>query len=132
MFPSLLHQFPCNDGKKYQIGVRSILMPPTFNKAHLNRHTPKISGVVLKLTWYQRFSVQGLSKSGNPDSCNRKEAIFRCVFYETKFPGQTINFCISFLKAIILRVQLGYLGTLYVHTVTRQIFCNTLDPNCLN
>ena len=36
-----------------------------------------------------------------------------CFFYETKFPGQTINFCISFLKAIVLRVQLGYLGTLY-------------------
>ena len=30
--------------KKYRSGVFSILMPPTCNIAHLNRHTPKISG----------------------------------------------------------------------------------------
>ena len=47
-------------GKKYQSGVRSILMPRTFHIAHLNRHTRKISGVPLKVTWCQGLGVQSL------------------------------------------------------------------------
>ena len=43
--------------------LRSILMPPTSHIASLNRHTPKFSGVGLKLTWCQPFGVQGLTKS---------------------------------------------------------------------
>ena len=39
---------------------------------------------------------------------------------------------LHFLKAIGLTVNLRYLGTLYVHPVTRQIFLDTLDRNCLN
>ena len=42
------------------------------------------------------------------------------------FPGQTVNFCLKhvthILKAINLTVHLVYLGTLYVHPVTRQKF----------
>ena len=30
----------------------------------------------------------------------------------------------NFLKAIVVRVHFGYLGTLCVHLVTRQILCN--------
>ena len=33
------------------------------------------------------------------------------------------------MKAIILMVQLVYLGTLYVHPVTRQIFRNIVVQN---
>ena len=31
--------------------------------------------------------------------------------------------CSNFPKAIVVRVNFKYLGTLYVHPVTRQIFC---------
>ena len=57
---SLSRQFLCTDRKKYQGGVRSILMPPTFHIAHLDHHTRKISGVPLKVTWCQGLGVQSL------------------------------------------------------------------------
>ena len=44
----------------------------------------------------------------------------------------SLKACLHFLKAIGLTVNLRYLGTLYVHPVTRQIFLDTLDRNCLN
>ena len=48
-------------------------------------------------------------------------------------PGQTVNCCslhpIHILKAIVPAVNLAYLGTLYVHPVTRPIFCNILGIN---
>ena len=53
--------------------------------------------------------------------------ILRCFLDETNLPGQTANFVPTafpnFLKAIVVRVNFRYLGTLYVHPVTRQIFC---------
>ena len=36
----------------------SILMPPTFHIARLNRYTPNFSGVPQKLTWCQQFGLQ--------------------------------------------------------------------------
>ena len=36
----------------------SILMPPTFPIASLNRYTPNFSGVTQKLTWCQQFGLQ--------------------------------------------------------------------------
>ena len=36
----------------------SILMPPTFPIASLNRYTPNFSGVPQKLTWCQQFGLQ--------------------------------------------------------------------------
>ena len=36
----------------------SILMPPTFHIARLNRYTPNFSGVGQKLTWCQQFGLQ--------------------------------------------------------------------------
>merc|ERR1712004_822973 len=36
----------------------SILMPPTFPIARLNRYTPNFSGVPQKLTWCQQFGLQ--------------------------------------------------------------------------
>ena len=49
-------------------------------------------------------------------------------------PGnQTVNFCLQpvthNLKAIGLRVNLVYLGTLYIYPVTRQIFQNIVGMN---
>ena len=48
-------------------------------------------------------------------------------------PGQTLNFCLQhvthFLKAVGLTVDLVYLGALYVHPVTRQIFRNIVGMN---
>ena len=39
-----------------------------------------------------------------------------------------VNFCLEYvihiLKAMDLAVNLRYLGTLFVHPVARQIFCN--------
>ena len=73
--------------KMLRARVHSILMPPNSESdiAILNRHTPNISGVGLKLTWCQPFAVQGLSKSGNPDSCTPKKAIMRCFFAQNQF-----------------------------------------------
>ena len=36
----------------------SILMPPTFHIARLNRYTPNFSGVTQKLTWCQPVGLQ--------------------------------------------------------------------------
>ena len=36
----------------------SILIPPTFPIASLNRYTPNFSGVPQKLTWCQQFGLQ--------------------------------------------------------------------------
>ena len=70
-------------GKKYQSGVRSILMPRTFHIAHLNRHTRKISGVPLKTAWCKGFGVRSLPTSINPDSCTQNLGHFE-VFFWTK------------------------------------------------
>ena len=47
--------------------------------------------------------------------------------------GPTVNCClqhtIHILDAIVPAVNLAYLGTLYVHPVTRPIFCNILGIN---
>ena len=49
------------------------------------------------------------------------------------FPGQTVIFYLQhvthILKATNLTVHLVYLGTLYVHPVTRQIFRNIVVRN---
>ena len=44
--------------KKLRARVCSILMPPTFHIASLNRYTPKFSKLPQKLTWCQQFGVQ--------------------------------------------------------------------------
>ena len=46
---------PIDSGKKYRAGVPTILMPPTFPIASLNRYTPNFSEVPQKLTWCQQF-----------------------------------------------------------------------------
>ena len=106
-------------------------MTLTSHIASLNRHTLKFLGVGLMLTWCQPFAVQGLPKSGNSDSCPPKQAILK---HKINFAGQTVNFCLQhvtyILKAIGLTVNLVYLGTLYVHPVTCQIFRNIV--NCEN
>ena len=38
--------------------AHSILIPPTFPIASLNRYTPNFSGVPQKLTWCQQFGLQ--------------------------------------------------------------------------
>ena len=58
------------------------------------------------------------------------------VFYlqRIEYPGQTVDFCLKhvthILIAIDVTVHLVYLGTLYVHSVTRQIFFNTVVSIC--
>ena len=51
---------------------------------------------------------------------------FDVLFVRNKFLWPSGQFlpkaCSSFLKAIVAKVLLGYLGTLSVHPVTRQIF----------
>ena len=67
--------------------------------------------------------VQGLPKSGNPDSRPPKWPIFWRYFAQTRFSCPKSKFLpIASLKAIGLTVNLVYLGTLNMHPVTRQIF----------
>ena len=37
--------------------------------------------------------------------------------YKTNFPGEIVNFCLKH----VVSVNFGFLGTLFVHPVTRQI-----------
>ena len=56
---SIFHEFSCRFGKKNRRpAADSILMPPTFHIARLNRYTPNFSGVPQKLTWCQQFGLQ--------------------------------------------------------------------------
>ena len=56
---SLFHEFSCRfDKKNRRPAADSILMPPTFPIARLNRYTPNFSGVPQKLTWCQQFGLQ--------------------------------------------------------------------------
>ena len=65
---SLFSPFSVQQRKeKLRARVRSILMPPTFHIASLNRYTPKFSGVPHKLTWCHQFGLQVLPKSGDAD-----------------------------------------------------------------
>jgi len=111
--------------KMLRARVRSILMPPTSHIASLNRHTPKFSGVPQKLTWCWPFSVQGLPKSGNNQ--NHQNSRFWGVFctksiFLAKRPIFPFSMSHIFWKLFGLRVNLIYLGTIYVNPVTRQIF----------
>ena len=74
---SLFCQFSCPDRKnKLRARVRSILMPPTFHIASLNRHTPKFSGVNQNLTWSQQFVLRVLPKWCDADFCPMRNAVF--------------------------------------------------------
>ena len=63
----------------------SILIPPTFPIASLNRYTPNFSGVPQKLTWCQQFGLQIFPKWGDADICRLEMAVFRCFFGRNKF-----------------------------------------------
>ena len=78
---SLFHEFSCPLGKKNrQPAADSILMPPTFHIARLNRYTPNFSGVPQKLTWCQQFGLQIFPKWGDVDICRhyKEMVVFRC------------------------------------------------------
>ena len=60
---SIFHEFPFCFGKKLcRPAADSILLPPNFHMASLNRYTPNFSGVTQKLTWCQQFGLQVLPK----------------------------------------------------------------------
>ena len=82
----------CMSAREFLPVADSILMPPTFPIASLNRYTPDFSGVPQKLTWCQQFCHQVLPKWGDADLCPLKGAVFRCFFYSINFPGQTVDF----------------------------------------
>ena len=83
---SLFHEFSCPLGKKNRRpAADSILMPPTFHIARLNRYTPNFSGVPQKLTWCQQFGLQIFPKWGDADICPLEMAVFRCFFGRNKF-----------------------------------------------
>ena len=54
----------------------SILMPPTFPIASLNRYTPNFSGVPQKLAWCQQFGLQIFPKLGDAHNCPQKNRCF--------------------------------------------------------
>ena len=60
--------------------AESILMPPTFPIASLNRYTPKFSGVSQKLTWCQKFALQMFPKGGDADFCPQKNVFLGLVW----------------------------------------------------
>ena len=74
--------------------VRSISMQPTFYIPHLNHYTPNFSGIPLE--WCHLLDIQPLQKSGNPDSCLPKQALFD-LFFGTKsiFLTKWSNFAYS-------------------------------------
>ena len=63
----------------------SILMPPTFPIARLNRYTPNFSGLPQNLTWCQQFGLQIFPKWGDADIFRLEMAVFRCFFGRNKF-----------------------------------------------
>ena len=79
---SLFHEFSCRFGKKNRRpAADSILMPPTFHIARLNRYTPNFSGVPQKLTWCQQFGLQIFPTWGDADFFTRK-CLFLVVFLD--------------------------------------------------
>ena len=81
----------------------SILMPPTFHIARLNRYTPNFSGVPQKLTWCQQFGLQIFPKWGDADICPLEMAVFRCFFGRNKFsrPNGRLSpiACLTYLES---------------------------------
>ena len=71
--------------KKYWARVPTIMMPPTFPIASLNRYTPNFSGVPQKLTWCQQFGLQIFPKWGDANICRLEMAVFMCFFGLNKF-----------------------------------------------
>ena len=79
---SIFHEFPFRFGKKVRRpAADSILMPPTFHIASLNRYTPNFSGVPQKLTWCQQFGLQIFPKLGGRLHASWLEQLQRCPFY---------------------------------------------------
>ena len=67
--------------------VRSVLIPPTSHIASLNRHTPKFSGVGLKLALCQLFAAKGLPKSQVTQFVSTKKGDFEVFFlHKIDFP----------------------------------------------
>ena len=89
--------------KKYRARVPTILMPPTFPIASLNRYTPNFSGVPQKLTWCQQFGLQIFPKWGDADICPLEMAVFRCFFGRNKFsrPNGRLSpiACLTYLES---------------------------------
>ena len=71
--------------RKYRARVPTILMPPTFPIASLNRYTPNFSGVPQKLAWCQQFGLQICPKWGDAHIFHLEMAVFRCFFGLNKF-----------------------------------------------
>ena len=108
--------------KTGQARVCSILI------ARLNSYTPNKSKITQNLTCCKRFSVQGLQNSGA-----HKNRSFLGFFHGTAFPDQTVNFRLKHVYiSWKLSVDLRYLGTLYLHPVTHQIFVASKDRSGTN
>ena len=64
---------------------------------------------------------------------HQKRRFWGVFVHKIEFPGQTVIFYLQhvthILKAVGLTVDLVYLGTRKVHSLTRQIFCNILGIN---
>ena len=103
----------------------SILMPPTFPIASLNRYTPNFSGVPQKLTWCQQFGLQIFPKWGDADICRLEMAVFRCFFGQNKFsrPNGRLSpiACLTYLESYGT-YNLGYQKSISVHPTRRQNF----------
>ena len=67
---------------------------------------PTFSRVGLKLTWCQPFGVQGLPKSGNPDSCTHKKAILRCFLQKKSIAVSSRSF--DLLKSMIYDLKRSF------------------------
>ena len=87
----------------WRAAADSILMPPTFHIARLNRYTPNFSGVPQKLTWCQQFGLQIFPKWGDADICPLEMAVFRCFFGRNKFsrPNGRLSpiACLTYLES---------------------------------
>merc|ERR1712240_810565 len=122
---SVFHEFSFRFGKKNRRpAADSILMPPTFQIARLNRYTPNFSGVPQKLTWCQQFGLQIFPKGGDAHICRLEMAVFRCFFGRNKFSRPNGR-----LSPIAC---LTYLESYSVHPTRRQNFAGKVYSNFPN
>ena len=113
----------------------SILMPPTFPIASLNRYTPNFSGVPQKLTWCQQFGLQIFPKWGDADFLPPKNAVFRCFFGLNKFSrpnGQLLpTACHTYLESYNTQLSFGLSGNYFCASHETSEFCWQIALNFL-
>ena len=134
---SVFYEFSFRFGKKNRRpAADSILMPPTFPIARLNRYTPNFSGVTQKLTWCQQFGLQIFPKWGDADIFRLEMAVFRCFFGRNKFsrPNGRLSpvACHTYLENLCINGQFKQSGNHFSASYEASGFCWQIGLNILH